>query len=140
MDKKAGKPVLRFRIDLSPTCSIGPGKIDLLEAIQSTGTLRAAARKLGYSYRRAWHLLNDLNANLRKPVTQAKFGGHGGGGVTLTDAGEQLIQCYRSTGEKIEPLVISTLGAIAKKAALRGPKNKLAPRKRIARRIATMDH
>jgi molybdate transport system regulatory protein len=136
MAKAAAKPVVRFRIDLSPDCSIGPGKIDLLEAIRTTGSLRAAARELGYSYRRAWHLLNDLNTMFNKPVTQAKMGS---GGARLTEAGEDLIRCYRATARKIEPLIDSTLGAITKKAVLRAPKSTLVPRKRIARRIHSMD-
>ena len=55
------KQIVRFRVDFSEACSLGPGKIELLESIQKTGSLRQAAQALGMSYRRAWLLLDGLN-------------------------------------------------------------------------------
>ena len=75
---------VRLRIDFGPRSSIGPGKIGLLERIESTGSLSQAARELGMSYRRAWLLLDDLNHALTEPVTTASVGGAGGGGARLT--------------------------------------------------------
>lgn len=86
---------VRLRIDLGPGSSIGPGKIALLERIESSGSLSQAARELGMSYRRAWLLLDDLNHALPEPVTTASVGGAGGGGARLTPLGRELIVAYR---------------------------------------------
>jgi molybdate transport system regulatory protein len=87
--------VIRFRVDIGTQLAIGPGKIALLERIGETGSLSEAARALGMSYRRAWQLLNSLNASLREPVTHARKGGRHGGGSSLTSFGRRLIRIYR---------------------------------------------
>src|SRR4051794_23167808 len=69
---------IRFRIDLTPGCSIGPGKIQLLEAVARTGSLRRAATELRMSYRRAWLLLDEINHSFSEPATLATVGGAGG--------------------------------------------------------------
>ncbi len=86
---------VRLRIDLGPDCSIGPGKIALLEQIVRSGSLSKAARTLKMSYRRAWLLLEDLNRTLGRPVTTASVGGAGGGGAQVTPFGQQLIAAFR---------------------------------------------
>ena len=85
-----------FRVDFSPDCAVGPGKIALLEHIDSSGSLSEAARKLRMSYRRAWLLLEDLNTSFQQPVAQMSVGGRGGGGATLTAFGSELVASYRS--------------------------------------------
>ena len=60
----------RFRIDFAANSWVGPGKIELLEAIRGHGSLSQAARGLGMSYRRAWLLLESLNSYFREPVTR----------------------------------------------------------------------
>jgi molybdate transport system regulatory protein len=62
---------VRFRVDVSPACAIGPGKIALLMGLQRTGSLRRAAQELGMSYRRAWLLVDGLNRSFTEPVTTA---------------------------------------------------------------------
>src|SRR5215510_9759714 len=84
--------LIRFRVDLAPRCSLGPGKIALLEAIGREGSLTRAAASLSYSYRYAWLLLEDLNESFDEPVTQATVGGRRGGGVELTKFGGELIR------------------------------------------------
>ena len=59
---------LSIRIDLTNGDRIGPGKIVLLEAIKTTGSISAAARRIGMSYRRAWLLVEEINAALRQPA------------------------------------------------------------------------
>ena len=68
-------PRLSIRIDLASGDRIGPGKIALLEAIRSTGSISAGARALGMSYRRAWLLVEEINHALRKPAVTAETGG-----------------------------------------------------------------
>jgi molybdate transport system regulatory protein len=65
-------PVIRFRIDFTKDFNVGPGKIESLEAIQSSGSLSHAARDIGMSYRRAWQLLKSLNASFREPWIEAE--------------------------------------------------------------------
>jgi len=86
---------VRLRIDIGADCSIGPGKIALLEQIERSGSLSEAARVLKMSYRRAWLLLEDLNRTLGQPVTTASVGGAGGGGAHITPFGRQLAAAFR---------------------------------------------
>jgi molybdate transport system regulatory protein len=87
---------LSIRIDLENGDRIGPGKIALLEAIRTTGSISAAARKIGMSYRRAWLLVEEINHALREPAVAAETGGRRGGGAVVTAAGEQLVGHYRT--------------------------------------------
>lgn len=135
MDKLAFNPMVRFRVDLSRLCSIGPGKVELLESIGRTGSLTQAARALGLSYRRAWLLLNDINRSFGEPVTIAKMGGHLRGGMTLTATGKEVIRCYRLAAQEIESVVRAKLRTIADKAVTQGPPHPGAPRKRLARKL-----
>jgi molybdate transport system regulatory protein len=90
-----------FRVDFSPDCAVGPGKIALLEHIGSTGSLSEAARKLQMSYRRAWLLLEDLNTSFQQPVARMSVGGRGGGGASLTPFGSDLVAAYRALETQI---------------------------------------
>ena len=89
-------PHLWIRLDLANGHHIGPGKIALLEAIRAEGSITAAARHLGMSYRRAWLLVENINEALRKPAVTSAQGGQHGGGTALTDVGEQIIHIYHS--------------------------------------------
>jgi molybdate transport system regulatory protein len=131
------KQTVRFRVDFTTGCSIGPGKVALLEGIRDTGSLRQAARALGMSYRRAWLLLDELNHSFTAPATTATVGGAGGGGAQLTTFGETLIHAYRSLERDIESLAHVTLATIAARAKARpGPKARRPPseqRRRLSR-------
>jgi molybdate transport system regulatory protein len=94
--------LIRFRVDLAPRCSLGPGKIALLEAIADQGSLTHAASKLGMSYRYAWLLLEDLRRSFSEPVTRATVGGRRCGGVRLTEFGEELVRRYHLASRRIE--------------------------------------
>jgi molybdate transport system regulatory protein len=87
---------LSIRIDLASGDRIGPGKIALLEAIRSTGSISAAARSLGMSYRKAWLLVEEVNDALREPAVTAETGGRRGGGAVVTAAGERVVHLYRA--------------------------------------------
>ena len=87
---------LSIRIDLENGNRIGPGKIALLEAIRSTGSISAAARAMHMSYRRAWLLVEEVNHALREPAVAAETGGRSGGGAVVTPAGERLVGLYRT--------------------------------------------
>jgi len=102
-------PVVRFRIDFARGSYVGPGKIALLEAIRDSGSLSQAARNIGMSYRRAWLLLESINASFREPATLASTGGKGGGGVTMTRFGLALIGRYRELEQDIATLAVRRL-------------------------------
>ena len=87
---------LSIRLDLVTGDRIGPGKIALLEAIGATGSISGAARRLGMSYRRAWLLVEEVNAALCEPAVAAAPGGRQGGGAALTPVGARMIALYRS--------------------------------------------
>jgi molybdate transport system regulatory protein len=91
------KPVVRFRMRImtGDTIAIGPGKIQLLEAIARTGSLTAAAKAIDMSYRRAWILVDELNRALKKPAVESAKGGERGGGSVLTPVGQRLVEQYR---------------------------------------------
>ncbi|MGU7774455.1 winged helix-turn-helix domain-containing protein [Burkholderia sp. MR1-5-21] len=85
----------RMRIRKGDTVALGPGKVSLLEAVREHGSISAAARSLGMSYRRAWLLIDELNRSLTSPATVSEQGGHSGGGCTLTPVGEEIVRVYR---------------------------------------------
>jgi molybdate transport system regulatory protein len=94
---KSGRPEVRFRMRViqGDTIALGPGKVSLLEAVREHGSISAAARSLGMSYRRAWLLIDEMNRALKTPATVSEHGGQSGGGCTVTPVGEHIIQLYR---------------------------------------------
>ena len=92
------KPKVQFRMRVTreDTVAIGPGKVALLEAIAETGSISAAARLLGMSYRRAWLLVDELNSALVSPAVSTAAGGARGGGTALTPVGMQVVRRYRA--------------------------------------------
>jgi molybdate transport system regulatory protein len=87
---------LRLRVVLRPGAALGPGKIDLLEAIAETGSIRAGGNRFKMSYRRAWSLVAELNAMFKSPLVVAETGGRGGGGAKLTPLGRKVIERFRA--------------------------------------------
>jgi molybdate transport system regulatory protein len=108
----AGRPSIRFRLDFHDQCSVGIGKISLLEAIARTGSLSQAARAMGMSYRRAWLLIDSMNTEFDTPVISATVGGSGGGGAQLTPFGGELIRAYRSLEACITPLAVKHMSEV----------------------------
>ncbi|MCU0805323.1 MAG: LysR family transcriptional regulator [Burkholderiales bacterium] len=98
---KAGNVTLgvRLRVVLERGIAIGPGKADLLEAIAATGSIAAAARGMGMSYKRAWLLVETMNALFRAPLVDCAKGGRAGGGATLTALGDDVLAAYRRMEE-----------------------------------------
>lgn len=88
-------PGLRIRLVLRPGFMLGPGKADLLEGIRDTGSIAAAGRRMSMSYKRAWMLVEALNAGFRAPLVTARRGGSSRGGAALTELGEEVLAAYR---------------------------------------------
>lgn len=85
----------RLRIGFGPFLRLGPGKIDLIEAIAATGSITAAARSMGMSYRRAWVLVDEANRIFTRPLVTANAGGAHGGGARVTEFGLDLVAAWR---------------------------------------------
>ena len=90
----------RIRIKAGKDIALGPGKMDLLEAIERTGSISAGARELGLSYRRAWDLVDTMNQCFKHPLVARVKGGKGGGGAQLTDEGRRMLDLYRAMETK----------------------------------------
>ena len=86
----------RFRLLLGRTVAMGPGKADLLTALAETGSISAAARRMGMSYKRAWYLIDTMNRCFKEPVVETVKGGRGYGGAGLTAMGQTVLDHYRA--------------------------------------------
>lgn len=86
---------LRIRILFGADAMLGPGKADLLERIGETGSIAAAGRAMSMSYKRAWSLVDEMNAAFRDPLVVSSRGGPRGGGAHLTEAGQAVLAHYR---------------------------------------------
>ena len=93
---KALPKIIRPRLFLGTELLIGPGKIDLLRAVQETGSISAAARASGIGYKRAWTLLDEVRQACGAEVIASSAGGSGGGGATLTALGRALLAHYEA--------------------------------------------
>ena len=89
--------------------AMGPGKAELVERIADTGSISAAARALGMSYRRAWQLVEALNRDFRRPVVETATGGRRGGGARVTPFGRELVAAFRKMEAKASAAIASDL-------------------------------
>jgi molybdate transport system regulatory protein len=80
---------------------IGPGKALIMEAIDQEGSISAAGRSLGMSYRRIWTLVESLNSDWRDRVIETRVGGGKTGGAQLTSFGRQLLEAYRNVERRM---------------------------------------
>jgi len=129
-----------FRVDFGPQCSVGPGKIALLENIGATGSLSEAARRLKMSYRRAWLLLEDLNTSFQQPVAEMSVGGRGGGGASLTPFGTELVNAYRGLEAQILKRANTAFPVNALPAVTETQSRKAVPRRKINRPMGAASH
>lgn len=90
---------LQLRIFFGDDAMLGPGKADLIELISDTGSISAAGREMKMSYKRAWMLVEEMNAAFRDPLVESTRGGPGGGGARVTGAGLAMLQLYRAIEE-----------------------------------------
>lgn len=124
------KPRLTVRLDFGEHARLGPGKIALLERIGREGSISAAARALGMSYRRAWLLVDSMNRMFAEPVVRTYPGRARGGGAHLTRFGLRLIALYRGIERAAARGGRAAVGRLS--AALRPPRAR-APQRRTGR-------
>ena len=127
---------IRFRIDFDRACSIGFGKIALLEGIARTGSLSQAARELDMSYRRAWLLLDSMNSGFDTPVVTTMAGGSGGGGAQLTEFGRELIAAFRELQPRLQSLAEQSMRPFASHLIGQRPKSAATGRKQQRQSLA----
>jgi molybdate transport system regulatory protein len=100
---------LTLRVLGARAAALGPGKAELIERIDQTGSISAAARAMGMSYRRAWQLVEALNADFRAPVISTAVGGQRGGGASVTAFGRRLAARFRAMEDKASAAVAADL-------------------------------
>jgi molybdate transport system regulatory protein len=108
---------LSLRVDLEPSGRVGPGKIALLERIEALGSIAAAGRAMGMSYRRAWELVDELNRCFKEPVVETRIGGNTRGGAGLTAFGCEIVGRYRAIEDKATKAAAAELAALQRKLA-----------------------
>ena len=102
------RPAPELKVKLQVTCgsevAMGPGKADLLEAIAREGSISAAARALGMSYRRAWLLVDTMNRCWSKALVETGPGSPGRAGAHVTEFGRRALAAYRAMQARSEGL------------------------------------
>ena len=83
---------IKLQIMCGEEIAMGPGKADLLDAIGHEGSIAAAGRALGMSYRRAWLLVDAMNRCWRAPLVETRTGGQG---ARVTAYGHEVLHHYR---------------------------------------------
>ena len=109
--RKPASSTPRLRILMGEAIAVGPGKADLLAAIAAEGSISAAARTMGMSYRRAWLLVDELNRVFVGPVVVSEAGGRRGGGAVLTALGQEILQRYRAMEQRAAASVAEDIRA-----------------------------
>lgn len=110
-------PLITLRVVLGPETLLGAGKADLLAGIAETGSIAAAGRRMGMSYKRAWYLVDTLNGYFRAPLVASIKGGRSGGGATLTETGQTVLALYRRLQRNAEAAITAELSELAALAA-----------------------
>lgn len=106
-------PEIELRISLDSETLLGPGKAALLQAIDETGSIAAAGRRMGMSYKRAWYLIDTMNAYFSEPVVVSTKGGNSRGGAKLTSTGRKVLEAYRLMERKTRSAIASDLAKLA---------------------------
>ena len=96
LSRESRQAALTIRVDLGAFGYLGPGKITLMELISKHGSISAAGKEMGMSYRRAWLLVDEINHIFREPLVETQMGGSGGGGARLTRLGRDVVGRYRA--------------------------------------------
>ena len=104
----------RLRITLTGGIALGPGKADMLENIRETGSISAAGRAMGMSYKRAWYLVDTMNRCFVTPLVTANKGGARGGGAELTALGEEVLARFRRMETLAEKAVAKEMEALGR--------------------------
>lgn len=96
-------PTFQLRLAAEKDVVIGPGKADLLEAIERNGSIASSSRELGMSYKKAWQLIETMNRHFTAPLIDTQTGGNQRGGASLTPLGREVLARYRTLERRLSP-------------------------------------
>jgi molybdate transport system regulatory protein len=111
-DSTPADALTHLRVTLSETAYLGPGRADLLEQIAATGSISAAGKAMGMSYKRAWGLVQALNDGFGSALVVASRGGSGQGGAELTPTGIRVLGHYRAMQDKTRSAIAEDVTAL----------------------------
>jgi len=114
---------LKIQVYFGSEIAMGPGKADLLATIAQHGSISAAARAMGMSYRRAWLLTDTMNRCWREPLVETSPGSAKGGGAKVTAFGNAVLQHYRALQERLQGTSDCSDYAALAQALLHEPKS-----------------
>ncbi len=117
----SGPDTFEIQISFRRALGFGPGKARLLFAIAETGSISAAAERMGMSYGRAWELVEELNERFLQPIVLTQSGGNSGGGAAVTALGFEVLRRYREMDEKITASIDEDLTDFSTLLAARSP-------------------
>ena len=118
----AAPGLTHLRVTFSDTFYLGPGRADLLEGIAETGSIAAAGKRMGMSYKRAWLLVQALNDGWGAALVETSRGGAGQGGATLTDDGAFVLARYRAMEAATRSAIAADVTAVGKRLDRSGKK------------------
>ena len=95
-----------FWIEKEGKVVLSSWRVGLLEAIDETGSISAAASKMGVSYRRAWDKIHESEERLGKKLVETQTGGAGGGGSLLTPVAVDYIRRFQELTEGLNEVII----------------------------------
>lgn len=104
-----------LRVALSDDFYIGPGRADLMELIEETGSISEAAKRMGMSYKRAWGLVQALNGGWGAPLVETARGGAAQGGAVLTDDGREVLSRYRQMQQKTRDSIAADVAELGRR-------------------------
>jgi molybdate transport system regulatory protein len=109
---RTGPLAIKARLMCGDEFAMGPGKADLLDAIAKFGSISAAGRDLGMSYRRAWLLVDAMNRCWTDKLVETTAGGAKERGARLTDSGRQVLSHYRAMEQAMADAAAPQVAAI----------------------------
>ncbi|WP_254412467.1 winged helix-turn-helix domain-containing protein [Dyadobacter diqingensis] len=94
---------IRFRhwVYIDDMKFFGPGRLELLERIEETGSIAKAAKLMGMSYKKAWLMVDEMNSYAQSPYVITQKGGQHGGGTQVTETGKKVMEAYKKLDAKL---------------------------------------
>lgn len=105
-------PRIKLRLEYDAPLVLGPGKAQLLRLIGQLGSISAAGRRMGMSYKRAWSLVEEMNAAFAAPLVDSSRGGAGGGGAAVTPTGQAVLRHFDALERLLRDKGAADLAAI----------------------------
>ncbi len=104
---KQRKPEIIFRMWFYSNDGkvLGKGRVELLELIDKTGSISAAAKEMKMSYRQAWQMVEEMNERSASPLVEKQLGGKSGGGTNITEAGHHAIDQFHELEKRIKNFI-----------------------------------